>query len=90
MAIKKTLNITHHLRFRAGCNGDPWRLEAMVHNPLEYLKWSGAQGMGLFRRDSWVVAGTMDGRSCYEHGLSAANSVLNHGPTRTHRSHGRM
>ena len=27
---------------------------------------------------------------CYEHGLSAANSVLNHGPTRTHRSHGRM
>jgi Reverse transcriptase (RNA-dependent DNA polymerase) len=27
---------------------------------------------------------------CYEHGLSAAKDVLNHGPTRTHRSHGRM
>ena len=28
--------------------------------------------------------------SCYEHGLSTAKDVLNHGPTRTHRSHGHM
>ena len=27
---------------------------------------------------------------CYEHGLSAAKDALNHGPTGTHRSHGRM
>jgi hypothetical protein len=27
---------------------------------------------------------------CYEHGLSTAKDVLNYGPTRTHRSHGRM
>jgi hypothetical protein len=27
---------------------------------------------------------------CYEHGLSAAKDALNHGPTRTHRSHSCM
>ena len=27
---------------------------------------------------------------CYEHGLSTAKDVLNYGPTRTHKSHGRM
>jgi hypothetical protein len=27
---------------------------------------------------------------CYEHGLSTAKDMLNYGPTRTHRSHGRM
>ena len=48
MAVKKTLNITH-LHFRAGYNGDPWRLGAMVHNPLEYLKWSGG--------GEWAVLG---------------------------------
>jgi hypothetical protein len=30
------------------------------------------------------------GTYCYEHGLSAAEDALNHGPTGTHRSHGRM
>ena len=31
-----------------------------------------------------------ESKTCYEHGLSAAKDALNHGPTGTHRSHGRM
>jgi hypothetical protein len=39
--------------------------------------------------DNEEEEGVEDG-DCYEHGLSTAKDALNYGPTRTHRSHGRM
>jgi hypothetical protein len=64
------------------------------HHALQRQKLASA-GSYLTRLHSKVTdlrmsVESLTGRLCYEHGLSAANSVLNHGPTRTHRSHGRM
>jgi hypothetical protein len=65
MAVKKLyekyqyIHHLHHFRFRPGCNGDPWQLEAIVQNPLEYLKWSGAQRKG---RSRWGVLNKLSGK----------------------------
>jgi len=48
------------------------------------------QGSGGFLTEYSSSVYRVQADDCYEHGLSTTKNALNHGPTRTHRSHGRM